>query len=369
MGRTRQTLHCVLLGDLAPGLRTLDGCSARATPSRRNGHKLKETCALKRRMLVRCWLSVLLIQSVFALGLKTAEGMPSPGPIALGQQQLFADQLSAAYSPEESASIVALPATGSAHPSSPMPGACANNAAELAQSEWTSGKKLAADVERHVSLITDPGITEYLSRLEQAIVQSSHLRGCFVVKLVNDVEVNAYSLPGGFLYVTAGLILNADSEAQLIAALAHETGHVAARHFSKIEARRRIWGRLSMAGGPAGYALRWRLGPLFTLKLLRNAEFEADRLGLSYQSAAGYDPIEFAQLLEVFQQPGTPGSFFARLFDEHPSTETRIKRMRQATSRLQNFQMDYVVDTSEFHEIKKHVASVMKVTNPDSLPH
>ena len=70
-------------------------------------------------------------------------------------------------------------------------------------------------------LITEPAITEYLNHLEQVIVRDSHLRGCFVVKLVNDGETNAYSLPGGFLYVTTGLILNSDNEAELLGALAH----------------------------------------------------------------------------------------------------------------------------------------------------
>jgi predicted Zn-dependent protease len=218
-------------------------------------------------------------------------------------------------------------------------------------------------------LITEPAITEYLNHLEQAIVRDSHLRGCFVVKLVIDGETNAYSLPGGFLYVTTGLILNSDNEAELLGALAHETGHVTARHQTKIEARRQIWRRLSVAAGPAGYVLRWPLGPLFTQKLSRNAEFEADRLALKYQSASGYDPIEIAHLLQdAFAQEGEPTSFLTRLFDAHPSTDSRIKQVTQATGRYPQSETGYVVDTSEFHEVKRHVADVLGVTNPDSHP-
>jgi predicted Zn-dependent protease len=220
------------------------------------------------------------------------------------------------------------------------------------QAEWISGRKLAADVERHLDLISDPYMGEYLNRLEQVIVLNSQLRGCFAVKLVNDVEANAYSFPGGFLYVTTGMILNAENEAELIAALAHESGHVAARHFTKIKARR-----------------RWRFGPLFTLKLSRNAEFEADRLAVKYEAASGYDPIELAHLLQsTLQEEGKPASFLSRLFDTHPSTDRRIMRVTQATGRLPSH-ADYTVDTSEFHEVKRQVADLMEVTNPDLLPH
>jgi len=231
-----------------------------------------------------------------------------------------------------------------------------------------SGKKLAAELEQHVTLIKDSYITNYLNRLEQNIVRNSGLRGCFVVKAVKDVEVNAYSLPGGFLYVTSGLILTATDEAELVGALAHETGHVTARHLTKIVKQKRRWHYLSLLGGPPGYLLGRKIGPLVTLKTLRDAEFEADRLALHYQHASGYDPLEFARLLEEeFSQEGTPPSFFARLFDEHPSTQARIERFKQA-AQLSLFDQDYVVDTSEFHDVKSRIAVVMGIANPESFP-
>jgi predicted Zn-dependent protease len=266
---------------------------------------------------------------------------------------------------------IAPPPINNMDPSFPNPAACTNSPADSpdrqGSAEWALGKKLAADLERHATLISDRFTTDYLNRLEQAIVLHSHLQGCFVVKLVNNVETNAYSLPGGFLYVNSGLILNAENEAELVAALAHETGHITARHFTKIEAQRRVWRRLSLAGGPAGWALRWRLGRLFTLKLLRNAEFEADRLAAGYQSASGYDPSELTHLLQdVSQQEGKPASFFARLFDEHPSTDARIKRVRQAIGCHRRSQT-YAVDTSQFHDVKGRVADLMRVDNLDLL--
>jgi predicted Zn-dependent protease len=231
--------------------------------------------------------------------------------------------------------------------------------------ETMSGKKLAVELEQHVTLIKDPYMTSYLNRLEQNIVHNSGLHGCFVVKVVKDVEVNAYSLPGGFLYVTSGLILTATDEAELVGALAHETGHVTARHLTKIVSQKRRWHYLSLLGGPPGYLLGRKIGPLVTLKTLRDAEFEADRLALRYQHDSGYDPLEFARLLEEeFSQEGTPPSFFARLFDEHPSTQARIERIKQA-AQFSLFGQDYVVDTSEFHDVKSRIAAVMGIANPE----
>jgi predicted Zn-dependent protease len=234
------------------------------------------------------------------------------------------------------------------------------------QAERAVGSKFATEVEKQATLIEDPALTEYVNRLEQVIVRSSHLRGCFHVKLLNDVEANAFSLPGGFLYVTSGLILLADSEGELTAALAHETGHVTARHFAQIERQRRIWGRLVLAGGPAGYLVRRFLGSLLTRKLIRNSEFEADRLSLKYQSASGYDPGEFSRLLQsVFQDEDKPASFVERLFATHPSTTTRIKRLNELTGRLSPATTDYAVDTSDFHQAKERLALLLKLANAD----
>lgn len=226
------------------------------------------------------------------------------------------------------------------------------------EAEWALGNKLAAQVEQYASLIADSTVTEYLNRIEQNIVHTSDLDGCFVVKVINDVEPNAYSLPGGFLYVNSGLILTADNEAELAAALAHETGHVTARHLTTIEHKRRLWGRLAWAGGPAGYLARRLLGPILTMKLLRNAEFEADHLGLAYQNASRYDPAEFARLLQTaYPQDGKPPSFVERLVDSHPSTEARIKHLR-TSARFLTVPVEYLVDTSEFQEIKLRVAAI-----------
>lgn len=368
-----QVSPVALHADRTPLLRFPHGFNRHVAPLNRNNHGLKEASAIKHRIFVECWLSVLFVLGGPALAQRSSKSVPDPMLRDAPMLEQVSDNHSWATHSLAPPWRTAPPRINTTSPGSPNPAACASNVADPAdgawQAEWAAGKQQAAVYERHMILITEPAISEYLNHLEQVIVRDSHLRGCFVVKLVNDGETNAYSLPGGFLYVTTGLILNSDNEAELLGALAHETGHVTARHHTKIEARRQIWKRLSVAAGPAGFVLRWPLGSLFTQKLSRNAEFEADRLALKYQSASGYDPIEIAHLLQdAFAQGGEPTSFLTRLFDAHPSTDSRIKRVTQATGRYPQSETGYVVDTSEFHEVKRHVADVLGVTNPDSHP-
>jgi predicted Zn-dependent protease len=194
------------------------------------------------------------------------------------------------------------------------------------------------------------------------------VRGCFLVKILDTSEVNAFSLPGGFLYLTSGLILIAESEGELTAALAHETAHVTARHFAKIEHKMRIGRRVALAAGPAGYLVRRLLGSLLTRKLIRNTEFEADQLSLQYQNASGYDPNEFCRLLQsTLQDQDKPPSFVQRLFDTHPLISTRIKRLDKMRNRLLPLgTIKQPTDTSKFKQAKVRLAALLNLTNPDS---
>jgi peptidase M48-like protein len=234
------------------------------------------------------------------------------------------------------------------------------------EAERVLGRKLASKVEPHSNFITDPRITHYVNQLEQTLVNRSAVGGSYVVKVIDDVEINAFSLPGGFLYINGGLILAAENEAQLVAVLAHETAHVSARHMTKLENKRRLVRALFLVGGPAGYAMGRLCGGLFLLKIARDAEFEADRLALKYQYASGYDQSQFVQLLRnAFAEEEKVG-FLGRLHDEHPSVETRVKRAQKTIARYVQPPVAYVIDTNDFHEIRKRVAAAMGVADADS---
>jgi len=190
------------------------------------------------------------------------------------------------------------------------------------------------------------------------------------MKVVDDIESNAYSLPGGFIHVYGGLILSADNEAELAAALAHETAHVAARHFTKLCSKKQIskWSSLILAG-PAGF-LFWRTAvPLLLLRSARRADIEADLVGLEYQYASGYDPGEFVELWKSLEDADKKEeSFRHRISDSHPLASVHVSRMNNSIARYLPSRTEDVVDTSEFHEIKDRVATLMGVQHLRSEP-
>src|ERR1700684_2566999 len=98
------------------------------------------------------------------------------------------------------------------------------------EKEIAIGKGMAQQVERSAKIIDDPIIAEYVNRVGQNIVRNSDAKVPFTIKVIDTEEVNAFALPGGFFYVNSGLILRADSEAELAGVMAHEIAHVAARH-------------------------------------------------------------------------------------------------------------------------------------------
>ena len=112
--------------------------------------------------------------------------------------------------------------------------------------EIALGKDLSRQVEESSKLITDSVVNEYVDRIGQNLVRNSDSRVPFTIKVVDSSEVNAFALPGGFFYVDSGLILAADSEAELAAVMAHEIAHVAARHATKNMTKQQIWNMASI---------------------------------------------------------------------------------------------------------------------------
>jgi predicted Zn-dependent protease len=228
------------------------------------------------------------------------------------------------------------------------------------EAERALGEQLAAVVERQSQVVSDTTVTEYANRLEQTIARNADSSGPFTVKVVNDPDTNAFSLPGGFIYVYTGLILAAANEAEFAAILSHETGHLAARHMTKLITRQKTWKVLSLAaGGPAGYLFVRTALPVFVMKSMRNAEFEADLLGLEYQFASGYDPDEFVRLLNMLNEDDQEGSLWGRLSDSHPTTQSRISRARTSIRRYLPSRSEYIIDSSEFQQVKMRVANLM----------
>ena len=240
------------------------------------------------------------------------------------------------------------------------------------QKERALGESMAAEVDRGSKFIADSEIRDYIERLAQKIARYSDAEVPFTVKVVDSPDRRIFALPGGFLYVYKGLIVDLDSEAELAALMAHEIGHVAARHATRFATRQYGWSLLSIPltffAGPASLATR-QIGPLSLKKFCRHSELEADLLGIEYQYAAGYDPQVFVEALEKLHSKEaqiqariakavpvvTKVPLHTRIghaFSSYPTTEDRIRKLQAEIPEFLPNRSDYIIDTSEFQEVK-----------------
>jgi len=231
------------------------------------------------------------------------------------------------------------------------------------------GKSLAQEVERSSKLIDDPIVTEYVNRVGQNLVRNSDAKVPFTIKVIDSDEVNAFALPGGFFYVNSGLILRAQEESELAGVMAHEIAHVAARHGTKQATKgdliqiASIPAMIMLPYGWAGYGIYQGMNfliPMTFLKFSRDAEREADFLGLQYMYKAGYDPNSYVTFFERIQadekrRPGTIG----KAFSTHPPTQDRIENTQKEIARILPSRPEYIVTSSEFDSVKSRLRNVM----------
>ncbi len=222
------------------------------------------------------------------------------------------------------------------------------------------GKQLAQEVERQAKIIDDPVIAEYVNRVGQNLVRNSDAKVPFTIKVIDTEDVNAFALPGGFFFVNSGLILKADTEAELAGVMAHEIAHVAARHGTRQATRGQIAQfatiPLIFMGGWTGYGIQQAasvLVPIGFLQFSQQFEGEADMLGLQYMYKTGYDPGAFVDFFEKIEslekkKPGT----LSKVFSTHPPTDSRIVKAQQNIQTMLKERPEYVVTTSEFNDVK-----------------
>jgi predicted Zn-dependent protease len=228
------------------------------------------------------------------------------------------------------------------------------------EKEIAIGKGMAQQVERQAKIIDDPIIAEYVNRVGQNLVRNSDAKVPFTIKVIDTEDVNAFALPGGFFFVNSGLILKADTEAELAGVMAHEIAHVAARHGTRQATRGEIAQLatipLIFMGGWTGYGVRQAASlvlPMSYLTFSREFESEADMLGLQYMYKTGYDPGAFVDFFEKIEslekkKPGT----MAKVFSTHPPTDARIVKAQQNIQQMLKERPEYVVTTSEFNDVK-----------------
>jgi beta-barrel assembly-enhancing protease len=230
------------------------------------------------------------------------------------------------------------------------------------------GRAYSQQVEHGAKMVQDPVVTEYINRLGQNLVRNSDAKVPFIIKVIDTDELNAFALPGGFFYVNSGLILAADNEAELAGVMAHEIGHVAACHVAREQTRSNIanLATIPLIFVPGGWAVYQGTQaalsiavPLTFMKFSRNFESEADFLGMEYMYKAGYDPQSFISFFEKVEalekkKPGT----LAKAFASHPMTPDRVAAAQQEMKTVLPARPEYIVDTSEFEDVKGRLASI-----------
>lgn len=232
------------------------------------------------------------------------------------------------------------------------------------EKEIALGRQLAREVERQASMVDDPLVAEFVNRLGQNLVRNSDAKVPFTFRVVDDPALNAFALPGGYVFVNSGLFDIAEDEDELAGALAHEIAHVAARHLTRELTKSRV-ANLATAplgavlGGWAGYAGRQGAAlaiPMSLLSFGRKDEAEADYLGVQYAYAAGYDPTGVISIFEKIEslERKRPGAV-SKAFSSHPQDADRIAQTQREIQEILPARDGYVVTTSEYRAIRQRL--------------
>jgi Zn-dependent protease with chaperone function len=207
------------------------------------------------------------------------------------------------------------------------------------------GRESAIEVERQLPLLNDSIVQDYIEEIGErlvAVVQGPDFPYQF--KVVNVSDINAFALPGGFMYVNRGLIEAAASEGELAGVMAHEIGHVALRHgtnqASKAYLAQTGLGVLAglFGGGTTadivGVVGGFGLNATF-LKFSRTAEEQSDVVGAQMLVRAHYDPMAMASFFETLQEESgrDPGKM-EQFFSSHPAPANRARRIREEVQLL-----------------------------------
>jgi beta-barrel assembly-enhancing protease len=226
--------------------------------------------------------------------------------------------------------------------------------------EMRMGKLAAGRLERSVKLVQDQQLNNYVNSVANRIAANSDLKIHVRLRIIDARTFNASSLPGGFLYVTTGLLENLDHEGELAAALSHEIGHLAARHGAS-QATRRILldGAALLPFGAVCVVAAGVTQPLALAKFSRGQELEADFLALQYLHKSGYDPNALVTLLEKAKEfepkKQSRSSRAGRAYANHPELQERITKAQKEIQDAIPARQYMLASNSEFESLRNRL--------------
>lgn len=231
------------------------------------------------------------------------------------------------------------------------------------EEEWQLGQQLSQEVAQQVRFNNDPAVNAYVRAIGQKIVAASPApfnQLPWEFHVVEDPAINAFAIPGGHLYVNTGLIAAAENASELAGVMAHEASHVVARHTTEQISRQ--YGISILAGlvlgqnpGQLQQIVAQIVAGGATARFSRDAEREADELGIDAMHRAGYDPRGMAAMFRVLlaHQQSQP-SKVEQFFSTHPTTEERIRDAEKRAAQLST--AGTVTDEPQFQDVRRRVA-------------
>jgi beta-barrel assembly-enhancing protease len=222
----------------------------------------------------------------------------------------------------------------------PLAAACVSD-----EQEQRLGDAIASDINQQIPLVRDTLAVMYVNQLGLRIAEQSERPDVpYRFYIINSAVVNAFALPGGHIYLTRGLIERTDNAAELSAVLAHEIGHVAARHGAQaLERELRTGSVMSMFWqlflGREPVLLEQRAlgigGRVWFATHSRRAEREADRLAVRYMIRSGMDPEGMLTMLEgLLHEEASEERPEVEWFSTHPTTSERLRLLRRKVDGL-----------------------------------
>jgi Zn-dependent protease with chaperone function len=235
------------------------------------------------------------------------------------------------------------------------------------QQDVEMGREVSRQAERELQMLNDRQANAYVDALGRRL--AAHAPGekyPYQFKIVNDKAINAFALPGGFVYVNRGALEAADNEAQIAGVIAHEIGHVALRHGTN-QASKAYAAQIPLAilGGALGNnsvgGVLAQLGVSFAtssllLKYSRDAESQADLMGTQILYDSGYDPKAMVEFFEKIQAESKGRAI--QFLSDHPNPGNRISSVQREIQRLGGVPTNARNDSPDFHSVKTSLAGM-----------
>jgi len=238
------------------------------------------------------------------------------------------------------------------------------------EEELQLGRAFSKEVEGEYPILKDQSITDYVSEIGQNLARHSKRPDIpYHFKVVDTKTVNAFALPGGYVYINRALLDLVDDESELAGVIGHEIGHIVGRHGTRQLSKKLVlagiligvaeaigqksekWGAITQIAGSLGFFLGM-------MKYSRDDEREADWLAINEIYRAGYNPQGMVTLFDKFKKLHQRNpSRFEQFFLSHPNTDERIESTQQELSKL-DYKGKVYPSSPQFDEVKKRLSEL-----------